>query len=179
MEESAQTPPAVNAEPKSVTLADLTEQNWLFIKYYLKTGNVRKSYKLAGYTGKSESASYQLFSQLKARIEEIGSVDVLGRTRLMAEVNKLLDLPLDESKNNVSLTEKLRVIKLAASLTPEVQAAKPNLSVFVINRYGAPAATPGGADAVGDVGGNGSGTNTAPRDIRGKDVIEGEVIPEK
>jgi hypothetical protein len=165
--EEANTPAPVTPEPtKSVTLSDLTEQNWLFIKAYLNTGNVRKSYKLAGYTGKSESAAYVLFNSLKSRIEEIGSVDTLGRTRLMAEVNKLLDLPLDNNKNNVSLTEKLRVIKLAAALTPEVQAAKPNLSVFVINRYGPGAGKPGE-------------TITPRADIAAKDVIDVDAIPEK
>lgn len=118
-------------------LDDLTEQNWLFIKYFLATGNVKKSHQLAGYKGTSEAAPYMLFKQLKGRIEDVGSLDITSRSRILAEVNKLLEIPLDESVKTATFKERTKLLEVLAKLTPDAIAPKQQLSVFVIKRYDA------------------------------------------
>lgn len=115
-------------------LTTLTEQNWLFINNFLQNGNIRKSYKLAGYSGKDLSAPYQLFKQLKSRIEDLGNLDITSRARLQADISRLLDIPLQESKKELTLSEYLRVRKFVASITPEATNQKPQISVLIINR---------------------------------------------
>lgn len=145
-------------------LASLTEQNWLFINNFLQNGSIKKSYKLAGYQGKDLSAPYQLFKQLKSRIEDLGNLDVTSRARLQADLARVLDLPLAESKKELTLSEWLRVRKFVASITPEVQSKRPEISVLVINRPGKGHGEP--------EKGNNQTTDSLP-----KDVIEAEVIP--
>lgn len=148
-------------------LTTLTEQNWLFINNFLVTGNIKKSYKLAGYSGKDLSAPYQLFKQLKSRIEDLANLDVTSRARLQADLAKVLDIPLQESKKELTLSEWLRVRKFVASITPEVQNQRPQISVLVINR-------PSKSDNVPVDLGN---VNNQQSDISQKDVIDVEIIP--
>jgi hypothetical protein len=117
------------------SLARLTEQNWLFINAFLQTGNIQKSYKLAGYKGKDYSAPYQLFKQLKSRIEELSDLDVTSRARLQADIKSAMDIPLRESdKLALSLKDWLAVRKFVADITPEAKQEKPKISVLVINK---------------------------------------------
>lgn len=116
-------------------LENLTDRNWLFIKHYFATGKVIDSYKLAGYKSDVRSAPYVLFNQLKARIEEIGNMDITSRARLQADLNRVLDLPLASDKKELSIGEWLKVRKFAASITPELQETRPQISVLVINRH--------------------------------------------
>ena len=148
-------------------LTTLTEQNWLFINNFLVTGSIKKSYKLAGYSGKDSSAPYQLFKQLKTRIEDLANLDVTSRARLQADLARVLDIPLQESKKELTLSEWLRVRKFVASITPDVSQPKPQISVLVINR-------PSKAEEKGD---NGQFGNNPPTHSPGKDVvIDAEVI---
>lgn len=134
-------------------MSSLTEQNWLFIKYFLEFGSIKKAYKLAGYQGKDESAPYTLFKSLKTRIEDIGSVDIASRSRLLAEVNKLLEIPLAEDKRTVSFGERLKLLKFVKDITPEAMAPKQSFSVFVIHRHDNKVAPISGVDtSKGDLG---------------------------
>jgi hypothetical protein len=136
MTDTTNLPTNGNNEPgKDLSLESLTDQNWLFIKHFLETGDIRKAYQLAKYEGDSESAPYQVFKRLKPFIEEIGNMAVTSRLKLVADVNKALSLPLNPDKTSVSVSEWLRIRKFAASLTPEAQ-SQPKLSVLVVNRYG-------------------------------------------
>lgn len=155
------------AESETKDLATLTDQNWLFINAFLQTGNVQKSYKIAGYAGKDRSAPYQLFKQLKSRIEDLGNLDVTSRARLQADLKSVLDLPLAASKKELTLSEWLRVRKFTASLTPEATGQKPQISVLVINR------TPRGDSQPGEVAKH----NQSTPDPGAKDVIDAEIIP--
>jgi hypothetical protein len=124
-----------DAVPQGDQFKDLTEQNWLFIKHYLQSGKVKESWERAGYTGKSDSAPYVLFHRLKAQIEAIGELDGFNRARFLSEINKLADLPLVKDKTEVSLNEKLRILKLMGTmLNSGKELAKPKLSVFIVNR---------------------------------------------
>lgn len=167
---------SLNIEAENLPLAkqethleNLTERNWLFIKYFLETGKATIAYKRAGYKSEVRSAPYVLFKQLKERIEEIGNLDVTSRARLQSDLNKVLDLPLQESKKELTISEWLRVRKFAASITPDVQVTKPQISVLVINRQA--------KDSIGvvDKGDTSKGNNT-PTDINVNDVIDIEPI---
>lgn len=131
-------PKEINSvEPEKKDLSSLTEANWLFIKYFLETGSVQKAHKLAGYKGTSPDAPYVLFKALKDRIEDVGSLDITSRSRILAEVNKLLEIPLDESVKSVTFKERTKLIEVLAKLTPDAIQPKQNLSVFVIKRFDA------------------------------------------
>lgn len=114
-------------------LGKLTNQNWLFIKHFLESADIRTAYQLAGYESKEPSAPYQVFKRLKPYIEEIGNLGVTSRLKLVADLSKVLALPLVE-KQSLTVSEWLRVRKFAATLTPEVNQEKPKLSVLIINR---------------------------------------------
>lgn len=156
-----------NAPDDKNDLTTLTEQNWLFINNFLQNGNIKKSYKLAGYSGKDLSAPYQLFKQLKSRIEDLANLDVTSRARLQADISKLLDIPLQESKKELTLSEYLRVRKFVASITPEVQNQKPQISVLVINR----------PSKEGDnlVAGSKADTHQPEKDV----IIDAEIVKEE
>lgn len=136
-EQPTQPPESTAISPASNELdfAKLTHQNWLFINAFLATGNVQKAYQTAKYEGTEKSAPYQVFKRMKTYIEAIGDLDVTSRARLQADVKELLDIPLLESqKIGVTIKEKLQILKLAASITPDATKAKTNISVLVINR---------------------------------------------
>lgn len=134
MEEITNENNQLETSKKERQLENLTERNWLFIKYYLETGKVVDSYKLAGYKSDVRCAPYVLFKQLKTKIEEIGNLDVTSKARLQSDLSKVMDIPLASNKKELTLSEWLRVRKFVASITPDVQEAKPQISVLVINR---------------------------------------------
>ena len=141
-------------------LGKLTNQNWLYIKHFLETADIRKSYFLAGYESKEESAPYQLHRRLKPYLEEVGNLAVTSRLKLVADLSKVLSIPLVD-KESLTVSEWLRVRKFAATLTPEVQSDKPKLSVLIINR----------AAPKGDNGDAQKGTNSTPA-FPAHDVID-------
>jgi len=155
-------------EKETKDLVTLTEQNWLFINAFLSCGSITKAYKIAGYKGESRAAPYVLYKQLKSRIEDLGNLDVTSRARLQADLKQVLDLPLAESKKELSLSEWLRVRKFVASITPDVQSAKPNISVIVINR----------AKREMDTANSGNSTINQS-DLGNKDVIDVDIIEPK
>lgn len=116
-----------------LNLARLTNQNWLFIKHFLESSDIRTAYSKAGYEGTEPSAPYQVFKRLKPYIEEIGNLAVTSRLKLVADLSKVLSIPLVE-KEALTVSEWLRVRKFAATLTPEVEQGKAKLSVLIINR---------------------------------------------
>jgi hypothetical protein len=120
---------------KDLDLSSLTDQNWLFIKHYLETADIKKAFELAGYLGKNVSDPYHIFKRLKPFIEEIGNMAVTSRLKLVADLSKALSLPLSPDKQTVTVSEWLRLRKFAATLTPDTQQA-PKMSVLVVNRYG-------------------------------------------
>ena len=149
------------------SLKELTEQNWLFINAFLSCGNIRQAYEIAGYKGESRSAPYTLFKHLKHTIENLGDLDVTSRARLQADLKKVLDLPLADSKKELTLSEWLRIRKFVASITPEAAQQKPQISVLVINR----------PNVNGDKGDKDSNGINSPLDIPTNDVINIEPEP--
>lgn len=165
-------------ENSQLDFSKLTHQNWLFINAFLSTRDVKKAYELAKYSGKDESAPYQIFKKLKTYIEQIGDLDVTSRARLQANIKELLDIPLLESqKLGVTLKERLEILKLTAKLTPEALQAKPQISMLVINRPSAQPATKNEPNA--DSNGTPHFGNNAPRDSTKSVVIDAELIDPK
>lgn len=154
-------------ETRALDFSRLTHQNWLFINAFLASGSVTRAYQLAKYTGKDESAPYQIFKKLKVYIEQIGDLDVTSRARLQADLKGVLDLPLEERKS-LNLKEWLEVRKFAAKITPEAMQAKPQISMLVINRP---------APSKADNGVNGAKPITSPTDS--KEIIDAEIIEPK
>lgn len=154
-----------NTENNALDYSKLTPQNWLFINGFLSSGNIKRAYELAKYSGANESAPYQVFKRLKPYIEQLGDLDVTSRARLQADLKSVLDLPLDAQKKSLTLSEWLRVRKFVASITPEATTQKPQISVLVINR---PAKREMDTPKV----------NNSPSHFDGKEVIEATIIPE-
>jgi hypothetical protein len=168
MSDTTNLPSEGNKDPKDVlNLESLTDQNWLFIKHYLETADIKKAYDLAGYDGTAISSPYNIFKRLKPFIEEIGNLAVTSRLKLVADLNKVLSIPLVD-KDNLTVSEWLRVRKFAASLTPETQ-SQPKLSLLIVNRYSTD--KPNGPNIV-DIG----KTNTLPSDINPNDVIDADIV---
>lgn len=163
--------PLVNQEENNKSLGlqldNLTDQNWLFIKHFLETADIRTAYNLAKYEGTEASAPYQLFKRLKPYIEEIGNLAITSRLKLVADLNKVLSIPLVD-KESLTVSEWLRVRKFAATLTPEVSQDKPKLSVLIINR-------PTSVETKVDNGTPANGIKDTPT-LTPNNFIDGEVI---
>lgn len=116
-------------------LSELTDQNWLFIKHFLETSDIKKAYQLAGYTGTAKSAPYDIFKRLKPFIEELVNTELTSKLKFDQSLQKALSIPLVD-KEHLTVSEWLRLRKFASSLVPEMQENKQKLSVLVVNRYG-------------------------------------------
>jgi len=110
----------------------LNKRQWKFIELMNKGLSIPEAYRLAGYTGINAQQPYQLNHYLKGKIAEIAEANGFNRNRLMVELNKLIDLPLDNTKLNVTLREKLSIIRTLAKCLPDVDKPKDNLSRFTI-----------------------------------------------
>lgn len=118
-------------------LNSLTDRNWLFIGYIRKNIPIKEAYKLAGYTSKVPSAPYSLMHKLRKTAELLVDTEDFHRLKYKNELNKLVSLPLSEDKKDVTLSEKLRVLKLFKSSLPDMQEApKTQFTQIVIKRYG-------------------------------------------
>jgi hypothetical protein len=154
---------------KSLSLESLTDANWLFIKHYLETADIKKAYELADYKGTAQSAPYELFRRLKPFIEEIGNLAITSRIKLQADLSKALSLPLNPDKTHVSVSEWLRIRKMALAMTPEAQ-NQAKLSVLVVNRY--PDKDKGNVSIVGD------SSNNPTLDINTSNIIDADIVEE-
>jgi hypothetical protein len=135
MTEATNLPEPIKENNDGLDLTSLTDSNWLYVKHYLETGDIKKAYDLAGYEGTARSAPYELFRKLKPFIEEIGNMTATSRLKLVADLNHVLSIPLlDKYKLGLTFSEWIRARKLAISITPDTQPA-PKMSVLVVNRY--------------------------------------------
>lgn len=119
----------------SQDLSELTEKNWLFIKYFFEGKDLKECYKLAGYNGSDYSAPYKLFERLKPKLELVAQSEGVNKARLLANVNKMLGMPLEEGKKTLSFPEMLSLLKFTKDLIPEMDKPKQAPTVFVIQRY--------------------------------------------
>lgn len=120
-------------------LDTLTPRNWAFINYLRKNVPIKEAYKLAGYTSKVPSAPYVLHAHLKSKMELVEEIEGFNRFKYMQKLHKLVDLPLAESKKDVSISEALRVLKLFKSSLPEMNnAPTQQFTQIIIKRCEAP-----------------------------------------
>jgi hypothetical protein len=98
----------------------LTKRQFKFIELINKGLSVVEAYKLSGYKGLNKQSPYQLNHYLKGSIAKIAEANGFNKNRLMIELNKLIDLPLDNSKLTVTLREKLSIIRTLAKCLPDV-----------------------------------------------------------
>ena len=121
----------------SEKLDSLTDKNWLFLNYIRKNVPIKESYKLAGYSSKVQSAPYVLYHRLKEKAELLTDLEDFNRLKYKAELIKLVSMPLSDKKKDVTLSEKLRILKLMKTSLPDMnEAPKSQFTQIVINRYG-------------------------------------------
>lgn len=147
-------------------LTELTDQNWLFIKHFLETSDIKKAYDLAGYDGTARSAPYELFRRLKPFIEELVNTNLTAKIKFSEDLQKALSIPLVD-KEHLTVSEWLRLRKFASSLIPEMQENKAKLSVLVVNRY------PDKMDSVD----SGNGINPTHQSPSKDVIIDATVLP--
>lgn len=129
---------------------ELTEQNWLMLKYLREGKRVREAYTLAGYKGTGE-ACYHLYQTIKGKLREIVEADGFNKTRLAIEMDKILSLPLDLSKTEVTLSEKLKSIRLANQILTEDAQKNPQATFTMIVIQNEPMGTKGPQGVNGDI----------------------------
>ena len=118
-------------------LDSLTNQNWLFLSYIRKNVPIKEAYKLAGYKSEVPSAPYMLMKRLRVKAELLTDLEDFNRLKYKAELIKLLSLPLSDTKKDVTISEKLRILKLFKGSLPDMQETpKHQFTQIVINRYG-------------------------------------------
>lgn len=117
-------------EPKKEL--ELTEGNWKFIKHLREGFKVKEAYIMAGYESRDENAPYQLYHRLKRRIAEIIEADGFDKVRLAQDFEKVLSLPLARDKQEVTLTEWLKLRRLAHTIMSQNDQKASNSAYTVI-----------------------------------------------
>lgn len=150
---------STNSEPEKKESKEivLTEANWKFLKGIQQGLKIYEAYKLAGYDGATPNSAYVLYNSLKKKFQEISNSDGFDKLRLSLEMQKLLSLPLEQSKQEVTLNEKLKTLRLAHTIMNDNEQKSPQASFTMIVIE--------------------SGQATSPKVNLGK-VIEGEVVTE-
>lgn len=110
----------------------LTEQNWKFLHHIRLGAKIIDAYKLAGYEGTSPNAAYVLYNTIKKKLQEVIESDGFDKLRLSLEMSKLVSLPLAESKQDVTFSEKLKALRLAHTIMSANEIKSPNQSFSVI-----------------------------------------------
>jgi hypothetical protein len=127
-------PEKTEEKKEGFDLSTLTEGNWKFLHYLSQGLKPPEAYKLAGYSGNA-SQPYKMAMKLRKALETIHEADSVNRARILGETSKLLDMPLEEGKTSLKYNEKMRLLKFASSLVPDMESPKKQLSVLIINRY--------------------------------------------
>lgn len=133
MENASNNPLTSNGKPIKKEI-ELTEKNWLMLRYLREGKRIKEAYTLAGYDGSGDSC-YKMYHDLKGKLKEIVEADGFNKTRLAIEMEKLISLPLEESKKEVTLTEKLKAIRLANQILSEdaQKAPQSQFTMIIIN----------------------------------------------
>jgi len=111
---------------------ELTDANWKFIKHLRLGATIQEAYKLAGYESESLNAPYSLYHQIKRKMQEIIEADGFDKLRLARDFEKVLSLPLTEAKQEVTMTEWLKIRRLAHTIMSDNEQKVPNQSFSLI-----------------------------------------------
>lgn len=110
----------------------LNKKQWSFLQYIASGLKVTEAYKLAGFKGKNIDSAYLLNHRLKDKINEILVNNGFNRNNFMIEVGKLIDLPLREDQKQVSIDQKIKILRLFKDSLPE-QKKESSFTQFVIS----------------------------------------------
>lgn len=120
---------------------ELTKKNWLFVKFYLETGNPQLAYVKAGYKGKSYSSPYEMVRFLKNEIKNIAENSGVGHSNLMIKVKSLIDqnlVRIDTHGQEIPVTgltpcEHMKALEFARKLSDKKEKDDVQLSPVIIN----------------------------------------------
>lgn len=113
----------------------LTPKARVFIELMSQGVSVPEAYRKAGYKGKDNHAAYSLkalLSQhLRQRLEAMG----FSLEGVATEILQLARIPM-VTRDQVTLDEKIKILKLFASVLPrqEHKTTAPHVTAFIINR---------------------------------------------
>lgn len=115
----------------------LTKKNFKFIELLASGLSVVEAYKAAGYTGTNEQQPYQLSHSLKHKISEYLQNKGFNKENLAIELGKLLSLPLRPDQTNVTVDQKIKLLRLFKDALPESEKKEePKFTRFtVVNNY--------------------------------------------
>jgi len=122
----------INKQDLTKKEPELTERNWKFIKHLRLGASVIDAYKLAGYESEGLNAPYQLYHQIKRKMQEIIEADGFNKVRLAQDFEKVLSLPLAQNKQEVTMTEWLKIRRLAHTIMSDNEQKQPNASFSII-----------------------------------------------
>jgi GMP synthase PP-ATPase subunit len=124
----------MNKDNQLITDIDnkLNKRQWSFLQYIAQGLKVTEAYKLAGFKGKNIDSAYLLNHRLKDKINEILVNNGFNRNNFMVEVSKLIDLPLRDDQKQVSIDQKIKILRLFKDSLPE-QKKESSFTQFVIS----------------------------------------------
>lgn len=108
----------------------LSKRDLKFIQYRMQGLKVKEAYKLAGFKG-SDASAYVLSHRLNGRVNALVKQGSFNQTELMLEVTKLVSLPLRPDQNQVTVDQKIKVLRLFKDALPE-QDKKQSFTQFTI-----------------------------------------------
>ncbi len=119
---------------------ELTKKNWLFVKFYLETGNPQLAYVKAGYKGKSYSSPYEMVSSLRDEIKNIAENSGVGHSSLMIKVKSLIDRKIirvnkyggEHIATGLTPSEHLKAMDFARKLSDKKEKDNVQLSPVII-----------------------------------------------
>ena len=119
----------------------LKEKHVIFLKHLATGMKVSDAHKLAGFSGKPESA-YTLRHKLKVELSKMQEDQGFSRVRIIGEALKLLDLPCVDGfgrpVKGISVEQRIKVMAFIESLLPEKKRAPLKLVPFLILRSDSP-----------------------------------------
>lgn len=115
-------------EPKEIVL---TEGNWKFLKGIRMGLKVYEAYRAAGYDGEP-NAAYVMYSVLKKKFQAIVEADGFDKLRLSTDFEKVLSLPLEQGKTEVTLNEWMKARRLAHTIMSDNESKSPQASFTMI-----------------------------------------------
>lgn len=117
-------------------LTELTPKNKAFLTYLCKGLKTFDAYKAAGYKGQ-ETAAYDLRARLKGYLSELLEAHGIDKTGLLLEWKKLLELPLSETEQFVTVKEKVQILNGAGKLlaNKDVKDEHRKYTPFIVNMY--------------------------------------------
>lgn len=108
---------------------DITDKNWLMLKHIQEGKKIYEAHQLAGYTG-TKSAAYNLYHQLKKKLEKVYEADNVDSLRLKIAAKKILDMPVEDKP--IKPETQLKAIETLHKLQDKDKEDKKVISPFIV-----------------------------------------------